>query len=221
MSLAVTLNETASSASAASTTSSSGSESSADLQNNFLTLLVVQLRNQDPTNPLDNAELTTQLAQISTLSGIENLNTTLGSISGQLTTSQNLQATTLVGHGVMIDGNTILVGSDSSTTPFGVELDAAARDVVVTIQDASGNTVKTVNLGSQTAGAHAYSWDGTDDSGAAVAEGSYTFTVSSSSTTATALKYAEVYGVSNNDGTTQLNLGLSGNVTLDKIKQII
>ncbi|MBT9431204.1 flagellar hook assembly protein FlgD [Candidatus Sodalis endolongispinus] len=221
MSLAVNLNETASSASAASATSSSGSESSADLQNNFLTLLVAQLRNQDPTNPLDNAELTTQLAQISTLSGIENLNTTLGSISSQLTTSQNLQATTLVGHGVMIDGDTILVGSDSSTTPFGVELDAAASDVVVTIQDASGNTVKTVNLGSQTAGAHAYSWDGTDDAGTAVAEGSYSFSVSSSTTTATALKYAEVYGVSNSNGTTQLNLGLSGNVTLDKIKQII
>ncbi|BAE75334.1 putative flagellar hook formation protein FlgD [Sodalis glossinidius str. 'morsitans'] len=100
MSLAVNLNETASSASAASTTSSSGSESSADLQNNFLTLLVAQLRNQDPTNPLDNAELTTQLAQISILSSIENLNTMLGSIS-----SQNLQATTLVGHGVMVDGS--------------------------------------------------------------------------------------------------------------------
>ncbi len=81
--------------------------------------------------------------------------------------------------------------------------------------------MKTVNLGSQTAGAHAYSWDGTDDAGTAVAEGSYSFTVSSSSTTATALKYAEVYGVSNSNGTTQLNLGLSGNVTLDKIKQII
>ncbi|CRL46352.1 Basal-body rod modification protein FlgD [Sodalis glossinidius str. 'morsitans'] len=105
MSLAVNLNETASSASAASTTSSSGSESSADLQNNFLTLLVAQLRNQDPTNPLDNAELTTQLAQISILSSIENLNTMLGSISSQLTTSQNLQATTLVGHGVMVDGS--------------------------------------------------------------------------------------------------------------------
>lgn len=122
MSLAVNLNETASSASAASVTSSSGSESSADLQNNFLTLLVAQLRNQDPTNPLDNAELTTQLAQISTLSGIENLNTTLGSISSQLTTSQNLQATTLVGHGVMIDGNTILVCSDSSTTQLNLGL---------------------------------------------------------------------------------------------------
>ncbi|HEB0147936.1 TPA: flagellar hook assembly protein FlgD, partial [Serratia marcescens] len=65
---------------------------SQDLHNSFLTLLVAQLKNQDPTNPMQNNELTSQLAQINTVQGIEKLNTTLGSISGQINSNQSLQA---------------------------------------------------------------------------------------------------------------------------------
>lgn len=209
-----------------STTSTTGTESSSDLQSQFLTLLVAQLQNQDPTNPMDNAELTSQLAQISTLSGIENLNTTLGSISGQLDTSQALQASTLVGHGVMIDGSDIIVGTDSATTPFGLSLDSAASDVTVTIKDSTGAVVRTVDIGAQTAGVHSYTWDGTDDSGAAVPEGSYTFSLSATASSGAsmdvdALEYATVYGVSTLNGVSQLNIGLAGNITLDQVKQII
>lgn len=105
MSIAVNVNDTTNSG--VSSTSSTGSSSltgssASDLQSSFLTLLVAQLKNQDPTNPLQNNELTTQLAQISTVSGIEKLNTTLGSVSGQLNSSQSLQASNLIGHGVMI-----------------------------------------------------------------------------------------------------------------------
>ncbi|THD41733.1 flagellar hook capping FlgD N-terminal domain-containing protein, partial [Pantoea sp. R102] len=103
-----------------SSSSSTGSGNSAqDLQNQFLNMLVTQLKNQDPTNPMDNSQLTTQLTQINTLSGIEKLNTTLGSISGQISTSQSLQSSTLIGHGVMVKGSQVLVGSGTST-PFGV-----------------------------------------------------------------------------------------------------
>ncbi|WP_302181034.1 flagellar hook capping FlgD N-terminal domain-containing protein, partial [Salmonella enterica] len=78
-----------------------------DLKSCFLTLLVAHLNNQDPTNQLQNIELTTLLAQISTVSGIEKLNTTLGAIYGQIDNSQSLQATSLIGHGVMVPGTTI------------------------------------------------------------------------------------------------------------------
>ncbi|WP_413724771.1 flagellar hook assembly protein FlgD [Sodalis sp. RH16] len=209
------------------TNTSSTGDSSADLQNQFLTLLVAQMQNQDPTNPMDNSQLTSQLAQISTLNGIENLNTTLGSISGQINTSQSLQADTLVGHGVMIDGTSIQVGSDSSTTPFGIELDSASANTTVTISDSTGKAVRTVQLGAVGAGAHSYTWDGTDDSGTAVAAGNYTVSATSTSSSGgtvvtTPLEYAEVYGVStDSSGATELNLGLTGNVTLDKIVQII
>ncbi len=107
MSIAVNVNDTTNSGvtSTSSTSSSSLTGSSAsDLQSSFLTLLVAQLKNQDPTNPMQNNELTTQLAQISTVSGIEKLNTTLGSVSGQIDNSQSLQAANLIGHGVMIPG---------------------------------------------------------------------------------------------------------------------
>lgn len=92
MSIAVNVNDTtikgASSTSNTSGNSSLTGSSASDLQGSFLTLLVAQLKNQDPTNPMQNNELTTQLAQISTVSGIEKLNTTLGSVSGQLTNNQ-------------------------------------------------------------------------------------------------------------------------------------
>ena len=106
MSVAVTMNDPSNAGVKAATGNSSLTGSNAaDLQSSFLTLLVAQLKNQDPTNPLQNNELTTQLAQISTVSGIEKLNTTLGSISGQIDNSQSLQASTLIGH----NGGTQLV----------------------------------------------------------------------------------------------------------------
>ena len=82
---------------------------------------------------MENNELTSQLAQISTVSGIEKLNTTLGSISGQIDNSQSLQASNLIGHGVMIPGTTVLAGTGSeegavtTTTPFGVEFATGSR----------------------------------------------------------------------------------------------
>lgn len=109
MSVSVNVNDTSSALASSSSTSSSGSSTSsaADLQNQFLTLLVAQMKNQDPTNPMDNSQLTSQLAQISTLNGIEQLNTTLGSISGQIDNSQQLQSASLIGRGVMVPGTTI------------------------------------------------------------------------------------------------------------------
>ena len=140
-------------------TSSTTGSSSQDLQNSFLTLLVAQLKNQDPTNPMQNNELTTQLAQINTVSGIEKLNTTLGSISGQIDNSQSLQASSLIGRGVMVPGTNVLAGSKDgvvTTTPFGVELERAADKVTATITDSNGVAVRTIEIGGLTAGVHAF-----------------------------------------------------------------
>jgi len=154
MSIAVTMNDPSNAGVKAATGNSSLTGSNAaDLQSSFLTLLVAQLKNQDPTNPLQNNELTTQLAQISTVSGIEKLNTTLGSISGQIDNSQSLQASTLIGHGVMIPGTTILTGkgteegAKTTTTPFGVELQQPADKVTATITDKDGKVVRTIDIG--------------------------------------------------------------------------
>lgn len=207
---------------------SSGSSQTAnnaqDLQNQFLTLLVTQLQNQDPTNPMDNSQLTTQLAQINTLSGIEKLNTTLGSISGQISAGQSLQTSTLIGHGVMVKGTQILVGSGTST-PFGVELGNASTSTTATIKDASGSVVRTIEIGGLSAGVHTFTWDGKLADGTAAPDGKYSISVAASNgaeqLVAQPLNYALVNGVSTSNKVTRLDLGTMGTATLDEIRQIL
>src|SRR5690606_7689484 len=83
-------------------------------QDRFLTLLVTQLRNQDPLNPMDNAEVTSQIAQLSTVNGINQLNNTLLALSGQMNVSQSMQAANLIGKAVLVPGDKIRLGSDPS-----------------------------------------------------------------------------------------------------------
>ncbi|WP_342321108.1 flagellar hook assembly protein FlgD [Kosakonia sp. BYX6] len=225
MSISVNVNDpTNSGVSSTGGTTTTGTNSASDLQSSFLTLLVAQLKNQDPTNPLQNNELTTQLAQISTVSGIEKLNTTLGSISGQIDNSQSLQAATLIGHGVMIPGQTVLVGNET-TTPFGVELTQAADKVTATVTDKNGTVVRTIEIGSLTAGVHTFSWDGTQTDGSAAPDGSYKVSISASSGTtqlvAQPLQFALVQGVTRGDSGSTLDLGTYGTTTLDEVRQII
>ncbi|MFT8211222.1 MAG: flagellar hook assembly protein FlgD [Symbiopectobacterium sp.] len=225
--MSVTINDSTSASKTSSSSSSSNSvaaNTSADLQNQFLTLLVAQLKNQDPTNPMDNNQLVSQLAQLNTVSGIEKLNTTLGSISGQINNNQSIQATTLIGHGVMVPGNEILVGKETST-PFGLELESAAENVTVTITDSTGKVVRSLELGALTAGVHSWGWDCKVTDGTAAPDGSYAFTVAASTNgaqqTIQPLRYALVNGVVRNDSGAQLDLGLQGKATLDDVRQIL
>jgi len=228
MSIAVNVNDTTnsgvSSTSSSSSSSSLTTSSASDLQSSFLTLLVAQLKNQDPTNPLENNELTSQLAQISTLNGIEKLNTTLGSISGQIDNNQSVQASTLIGHGVMIPGTTVLAGN-STTTPFGVELEQAADKVTATITNKDGTVVQTIELGGLQAGVHTFSWDGKLSDGTAATDGSYKVSIAASSGTtqlvAQPLQYALVQAVTRTSDGSTLDLGTYGNTTLDEVRQII
>lgn len=224
MSIAVNVKDTTSTAATSSSTSSATGTSATDLQNSFLTLLVAQLKNQDPTNPMQNNELTTQLAQINTVSGIEKLNTTLGSISGQIDNSQSLQASTLIGHGVMIPGTTVLAGSDT-TTPFGVELEQAADKVTATVTDKSGVVIRTIDIGALSAGVHTFTWDGTQTDGTAAPDGSYNVSISASAGTtqlvAQPLQFALVQGVTRGSNGNTLDLGTYGSTTLDEVRQII
>ena len=236
MSIAVNVNDPTNSG-VTGTSSTSGSKSltgnsASDLQGSFLTLLVAQLKNQDPTNPMQNNELTTQLAQISTVSGIEKLNTTLGSVSGQINSSQSLQAASLIGHGVMIPGTTILAGtsttdgtSTTTTTPFGVELQQAADKVTATITDSTGAVVRTIDIGELKAGVHTFTWDGSLADGTKGPNGSYKVAISASNGTtqlvAQPLQFALVQGVIRGGDGNKLDLGTSGTTTLDEVRQII
>lgn len=227
MSIAVTTTDPTNTGVSTTSSSSLTGSNAADLQSSFLTLLVAQLKNQDPTNPMENNELTSQLAQISTVSGIEKLNTTLGSISGQIDNSQSLQASNLIGHGVMIPGTTILAGTGSeegavtTTTPFGVELQQAADKVTATITDKNGAVVRTIDIGELTAGVHSFTWDGTLTDGSTAPNGSYNVAISASNggtqLVAQPLQFALVQGVIRGNNGNTLDLGTYGTTTLDVI----
>ncbi len=199
-----------------------------DLQNAFLKLLVAQLKNQDPTNPLQNNELTSQLAQINTVQGIEKLNTNLGSIAGQIDNSQSLHASTLIGHGVMIPGNTILTGSSEgkiTSTPFGVELERTASAVTATITDRSGAVMRQIDMGSLKAGVHSFTWDGLLQDGSSAPDGAWHVALTAKNgdenVLATTLAFARVHGIIRSPQGSQLDLGLSGVTTLDNVRQIL
>ncbi|OTA17382.1 flagellar basal body rod modification protein [Xenorhabdus vietnamensis] len=204
-------------------------QSSEDIKDNFLNLLIAQLKNQDPTNPMQNNEITAQIAQISTVEGIEKLNKTLGTIVGQMDNNQAMQTTSLIGHHVMILGDKILVGSSEEKgidiSRYGVELTRPADNVKVTIKDKDGVVVREMSISNLNAGVHKLLWDGKDADGKEVATGKYSFTVSASyqdeALVALPLTSAPVLGVTRGEDGTKLDLGLTGTVTMDKVRQIL
>src|SRR5690625_2275159 len=108
-------------------------DTASELREYFMTLLVTQLRKQDHINPLENIELITQLAQISTVSGVDALNETLRGIDAQIEAGQSLQAAALIDRGVLVPGDHVLVGEDGVTTPFGIELAEPAQALTASI----------------------------------------------------------------------------------------
>jgi flagellar basal-body rod modification protein FlgD len=166
----------------ASTATNNNNVSNADSEQRFLKLLVTQLNNQDPLNPMQNAELTSQLAQMSTVSGIERLNTTLSGLVNQTGSNQLLQATSLIGYNVLSPGNTLATkkpeeGKETATQAFAVQLPGTAADVEIKIVDDTGKVVRTIDAGSMKEGVNAVTWDGKDDTGAVVPVGNYRFAV--------------------------------------------
>lgn len=203
-----TMNGTSSSSSS-STSSSASPNSPTALQQTFLQLLVTQLQNQDPTNPMDSSQMTSQLAQINTVTGISQLNTTLTSLASQLSAGQNAQASLLIGQNVLVPGSSATAASSTVangvSTGFGVSLDANASDVAVTIKNSSGQVVGTVDLGAQQAGTVPVSWKPVDSSGNALPDGTYTISATATSSTgaaatATPLTGAQVQSVVQQSG---------------------
>lgn len=132
-------------------------------QDRFLKLLVAQLNNQDPMNPMDNAQLTSQTAQISTVSGIEQLNSNLLALGKQFAAMQALQSTTMIGHDVLTTGNRLEISQGQGRG--GMELASAADSVSVQILSAGGQLLDTLELGSMAAGRQQFSWDASQHSG--------------------------------------------------------
>lgn len=216
-----TIDAVTSGISGTSTTAKSAVQESED---RFLKLLVTQMRNQDPLNPLDNAQVTSQMAQLSTVTGINKLNDTVKALSDSFLASQSLQAAGLVGHGVMIPGNKMELSNGVAYA--GVDLTQAVDKLTVKIKDASGAVIHTAELGAQNAaGSIPFQWDGTTDSGVVAPNGLYTFEVTaeqgSNKFDAAALAVGQVSSVSLGIQGPTLNVFGLGSVSFSQVKQIL
>ncbi|CAN7248834.1 flagellar hook assembly protein FlgD [Massilia sp. LjRoot122] len=200
----------------------------------FMTLLVTQLKNQDPLNPLDNAQVTSQLAQLQTVTGVNKLNSTLESLKASYQSSEAMQATNLIGHGVLVEGYQAQLSGGKAI--LGVELDSAADKVqVVVTSNATGKEVATIELGAQQPGVLPIAWDGVvdptkvdaDGKPVTLPDGTYTYKVIASRAgeelkDARTLSFDSVASVTTNskDGV-KLNLPVKGVVTMADIKQVL
>lgn len=195
-------------------------------QSDFLKLMLTQIRNQDPINPSDSTQFLTQLAQIGTVNGISDLQSSFDQLSSSLQSSQALQASTMVGRSVLVPGSAFQLNPAQSMRGA-VELEAATGDLAVTISDASGQVVKQLHLGAQAAGTVQFAWDGLDAAGHAAAPGAYQVTaragIDNEVVTQPTLIQAKVESVTltqSGDGPL-LNLQGLGPVPMNDVKQVM
>jgi len=217
---AITSSGAAGAAGALASTTATNAES----EQRFLKLLVTQLNNQDPLNPLDNAQLTSQLAQMSTVSGIEKLNSAFQSLLAQSGASQVLQSASLIGRTVLVPGGELAL-KPGAEVPFAVDMPGAADSVKVNITNAAGATVRSYDLGALPQGVKTLSWDGTADNGNALAEGAYSVnvvaTAAGSAVSASALIYAKVASVAQGSSGVSLDLESGRKASLSDVRLIL
>jgi flagellar basal-body rod modification protein FlgD len=200
------------------TANATSSASDPGSQDRFLKLLVTQLQNQDPLSPMDNAELTSQIAQINTVSGIATLNTSVQGLSSQFLQMQTLQGASLVGKDVIVPGNKIDIADGVGQGGF--ELASAADAVKVEVMSPAGRVLDTLNLGAQSSGMHSFDWATTAYDNTSNLTFRVTATSGSTSLSTTALMRDKVNAVSTSGDALMLELERAGTVAYSTVKAI-
>ena len=195
-----------------------------DMGARFLTLLTTQLKNQDPLSPMENAEVTSQLAQMSTVDGIERLNSMFKAFLEGQSANDSMQAAALVGRGVLVEGKHLALTEAGAIGGF--ELDGAADKVVLSIKDATGLEVKQIQIDDLDAGSQNFVWDGTANDGARAADGVYSLELSATTLdgekiTGRTLEFGAVTSVIRGPKGTDFQVGTLGVFKYDDIKQIL
>ena len=189
--------------------SSSTSESSSYIdQDEFLSLFLAQLENQDPLDPMDTNELTSQLCSLSQLEQAQITNEYLEDLSLYESSINNSRALEFIGKTVAFSGDELSI-SNGAADDLGFELADDAAQVNISIYDHTGQKVKTIELGETSAGTNFQEWDGTDDDGEILSDGTYTFEIAAydsdgDSVTATTYVMSEVTGINYQDGSVYL-----------------
>jgi flagellar basal-body rod modification protein FlgD len=191
-------------------------------QEAFLELMITQLKHQEP---MENGEFLTQVAQFGTVSGINELQKSFGSLATALQSSQALQASTMVGRKVIVAGDKVTI-APGETAKLGFELATATSNLRATVYDAAGQVMQRFELGAQPAGMLEHTWNGLDANGAQLPPGQYRFTaeamVDGKAQAVTTLVGAAVESVTlaRKGQAPTLNIAGMGAVSLDAIKRV-
>lgn len=208
------------------TTSQNTESANGDLgQEDFLALMTAQLKNQDPFAPMESGDFLSDMAAFGTNDGIAKLQESFAGLAASLYSNQALEASAMVGKNALVAGNS---GHFDGTNPVegGVNLPSSVTDLTVTITGLGGNIIKQIDMGVQPSGVTSISWDGTDNSGNSMPEGSYNIvaeaTVNGENTALETLVEGIVESVTLGSGgaAPTFNIKGIGEATFDDIKQI-
>ena len=211
------INKTASDKSKSEATDSSKAQ---EAQDRFLTMLMAQMKNQDPLNPMDNAQMTTQMAQINTVSGIEKVNTSINSLASQFSQMQVMQGTSLIGHDVLTSGNRMTIDNAQGKGAF--TLDSKANQVTMEVRTVGCALVDTQEMGGLNAGTHQFAWN---DSNKQFEGQPLVFTIKatngSDKVASSTLQQLKVGAISTQNGTLQLDVGNGTKISYSDVKEVI
>ena len=217
--LSATTATTASSATPAAAGATSAATDANASQDRFLKLLVAQLNNQDPMNPMDNAQMTSQMAQINTVTGIQQVNETLKSMAEQFTALQVLQGASMVGHQVLVEGNTL--SRSAGVAAGALELAGKADAVKVEILSPGGQVLDTLDLGALDAGRHAFEWIASSYQGSGDPSYRVSATLAGKAVETTSLARDQVVSVGSDQGAMTVQLQNRGAVAYSSVKAIL
>ncbi len=180
----------------------------------FLTLMLAQLQNQDPTNPVDSSTFLTQLSELSEVQGITQLNTSFTALSNSLSSSQALQASSLLGHQALVGSSTATLATSGATVTGAIAVPQTSSSVTLNISNSAGVLVQQVNLGAQSTGIANFTWNGTEADGSQAPAGQYTLSANvdgvASGTAVSTYVNGTVQSVTMGAGSTGLTLNIAG-----------
>jgi flagellar basal-body rod modification protein FlgD len=195
-------------------------------QEEFLKLMMTQLRNQDPFKPLESGEFLSQIAQFSTVTGIQDLQASFKTLSSSLYSNQALQASSLVGRTVLVPSASAALAAGGQVSGA-VDLTSSTSQLVVGVYDGTGQLVRRISLGPQAAGQVSFAWDGLTDAGTAAAPGTYRVRAEAeiggqavAMDTLVASKVESVV-LGGRDGGIRLNLSSLGGFDFSAVRQIM
>jgi flagellar basal-body rod modification protein FlgD len=197
-------------------------------QGDFLKLMIAQMQNQDPMKPSDNGEFLGQMAQFSTVSGLQDMQKSLDTLTNSLVSNQALEASSMVGRFVRVTGDTNFLPPGEGDRFFGaVELEQSTSNLKFEILSEAGEVVKTIGVGAQSEGVVNFEWNGISDKGEMMPEGNYkvraTAFVNNENTSLETMVVAPVESVTlgRNGEQMKLNIAGVGSRSMDAVREIM